>query len=69
MFYGAAQVSKDVDFAILAEEENLNHMHAALAELRAERIAIPPFDLAVLARGHAITTVATRRAWRGCGWT
>lgn len=54
VFYGAAQVSKDIDFAILAEAENFVCMHAALAELQAERIAVPRFDPEALARGHAI---------------
>ncbi|MCW0219682.1 MAG: hypothetical protein OJI67_15265 [Prosthecobacter sp.] len=43
VFYGAAQVSKDIDFVILANEENYERLHGALAELKAERIAIPRF--------------------------
>ncbi len=54
VFYGAAQVSKDVDFVLLADEANSARLHAALDELQAERIAIPPFTLAVLERGHAV---------------
>ncbi len=54
VFYGAAQVSKDIDFTIFAEEANFIRLHAALAELQAERIAIPPFDADALARGHAV---------------
>ena len=54
VFYGAAQVSKDIDFTIVADGENFSRLHAALAELAAERIAIPRFDPAVLARGHAV---------------
>ena len=54
VFYGAAQVSKDIDFLVLAEPENFTRLQAALAELRADRIAVPPFDPAVLARGHAV---------------
>ena len=54
VFYGAAQFSKDVDFAILADTENYARLHAALAELGARRIAVPRFDPAVLARGHAV---------------
>jgi hypothetical protein len=30
VFYGAAQVSKDIDFLILAEEENLRNLQKAL---------------------------------------
>jgi hypothetical protein len=54
VFYGAAQVSKDIDFLVLAEPENFARLQAALAELQADRIAVPPFDPAALARGHAV---------------
>jgi len=54
VFYGAAQFSKDIDFTILANEENSVRLHAALAELQAEGIAIPRFGLCVLERGHAV---------------
>ena len=54
VFYGAAQFSKDIDFTILADDDNCVRLHAALAELQAERIAVPAFDLAALARGHAV---------------
>jgi hypothetical protein len=54
VFYGAAQFSKDVDFALLADEENYQRLQAALAELQATRIAVPRFDPAVLERGHAV---------------
>jgi hypothetical protein len=54
VFYGAAQFSKDVDFLILADEENFAGLLAALAELEAVRIAVPRFSPDVLARGHAV---------------
>ena len=54
VFYGAAQVSKDIDFLVLADQENLSRLQAALAELEADRIAVPPFDPTALARGHAV---------------
>lgn len=54
VFYGAAQFSKDIDFALLADEENYSRLHAALAELQARRIAVPRFDPAALERGHAV---------------
>lgn len=54
VFYGAAQFSKDVDFLLLASEENFTGLRSALRELGAERIAVPPFDPAALARGHAV---------------
>ncbi len=54
VLYGAAQFSKDIDFLVLADAENFDRLSAALAELEAERIAVPPFDPAHLARGHAV---------------
>jgi hypothetical protein len=54
VFYGAAQFSKDVDLALLASEENFSRLLAALSELNARRIAVPRFDPALLARGHAV---------------
>ncbi len=54
VFYGAAQFSKDIDFTLLGEEANYQRLHAALAELQAERIAVPRFDPAILERGHAV---------------
>jgi len=54
VFYGAAQVSKDVDLALLAEPANIQRLRLALKALAAERIALPPFDPALFDRGHAI---------------
>ena len=54
VFYGAVQFSKDVDFYLLTSTENFSRLLEALAELKAQRIAVPRFDPAVLARGHAV---------------
>lgn len=54
VFYGAAQVSKDVDLPLLAEPANIERLRLALKGLAAERIAVPPFDPALFDRGHAI---------------
>ena len=54
VFYGAAEFSRDTDFAILADGANLARLEKALAELQADPIAVPPFDLKFLRRGHAI---------------
>lgn len=54
VFYGAAEFSRDTDLALLASEPNLEHFRAALTDLQAECIAVPPFDPAYLQRGHAI---------------
>ncbi|HEX3720651.1 MAG TPA: hypothetical protein VH595_22095 [Verrucomicrobiae bacterium] len=52
VFYGAAEFSRDTDFAILADAANLARLRKALAELRAEPIAVPPFELKYLRRGR-----------------
>jgi len=54
VFYGAAQVSKDVDLALLAEPANIERLRCALRHLAADRIAVPPFAPALFDRGHAI---------------
>ena len=54
VFYGAVQVSKDVDFLILAEEENFRRFLRAMEDLQAKRISIPPFLPEALERGHAM---------------
>ena len=54
VFYGAAEFSRDTDFAILADAPNLIRLGKALADLQAEVIAVPPFESKYLRRGHAI---------------
>lgn len=54
VLYGAAEFSRDLDLALLADPANLDRMKAALAELEAEVIAIPPFELKYLDEGLAI---------------
>ena len=54
VFYGAAQVSKDVDLVLLAETANFARLEKALHALAARRIAVPQFDPDLLARGHAV---------------
>ena len=54
VFYGAAEFSRDADFTILADAANLARLRKALADLRAESIAVPPFELKYLKRGHAL---------------
>lgn len=53
VLYGAAEFSRDTDLAILASPANLSRLRAALADLQAEVIAVPPFDLKYLRKGHA----------------
>jgi hypothetical protein len=54
VFYGAAEFSRDCDIVILAEPANFQRFQAALDELHASRIAVPPFDPQLLERGHAV---------------
>jgi hypothetical protein len=54
VLYGAAEFSRDSDFVILADEPNLERLRNALEELRAEVIAVPPFEAKHLRRGHAV---------------
>jgi hypothetical protein len=54
VFYGAAEFSRDTDFAIHADAANLERLRAAMRELEAEVIAVPPLALEHLQRGHAV---------------
>jgi hypothetical protein len=53
ILYGAAEFSRDVDFAVLASESNLQRLRSALAELQAEPVYFPILDQQALLRGHA----------------
>ena len=54
VFYGAAEFSRDCDIVIVADDDNLGRLTAALHELEAQCIAIPAFDRQYLDRGHAV---------------
>jgi hypothetical protein len=54
ILYGAAEFSRDADLAILAAPENLRRLAAAVRELGAVVIAVPPFEGGYLDRGHAV---------------
>lgn len=54
VLYGAAEFSRDVDFAIPASPGNLDRLREALDALEAEVIAVPPFEVQYLERGHAV---------------
>jgi hypothetical protein len=54
VLYGAAEFSRDTDLAILASAANFERLAAALRDLRAEVIAVPPFEAKYLRRGHAV---------------
>ena len=69
VFYGAAEFSRDTDLAIVAEAVNLARLRKALAELQATSIAVPPFALKFLRRGHAIHFRCQHPKRCGCVWT
>jgi hypothetical protein len=54
VLYGAAEFSRDTDLAILSSPENLSKLTEALKDLKADVIAVPPFDARYLRKGHAI---------------
>ena len=54
VLYGAAEFSRDTDLVILADAGNLLRLRKALAELHADVIAVPPFRIRHLRRGHAV---------------
>jgi len=54
VLYGAAEYSRDLDLAVLATPESLPTLTAALDSLQATTIAVPPFELQYLDRGHAV---------------
>jgi hypothetical protein len=53
ILYGAAEFSRDVDLAVLADERNLARLRAALDELGAAPVFVPPLSRDALLRGHA----------------
>ncbi|MFO1492427.1 MAG: hypothetical protein U1F77_15380 [Kiritimatiellia bacterium] len=54
VFYGGAEFSRDTDFAVPADAENLARITRAAELLEAEVITVPPFELDYLLRGHAV---------------
>ena len=54
VLYGAAEYSRDLDLAVLATDSALPKLAAAMHELSATVIAVPPFETQYLERGHAV---------------
>ncbi len=52
ILYGAAEFSRDLDLAILADGKNLERLRHALRDLKAEPVYVPPLGLEALRRGH-----------------
>ena len=55
VLYGGAEFSRDLDLIVAARPDALDQLQHALAALRAESIALPPFQLAALERGTVET--------------
>jgi hypothetical protein len=53
ILYGGAEFSRDIDFAVLADEKNLARLQAALDDLKATPVFVPQLSADVLRRGHA----------------
>lgn len=53
IIYGAAEFSRDSDFVILCNNENLQQLKKALNVLKAKLIYVPPLEVSYLERGHA----------------
>ena len=54
VLYGGAEFSCSTDIALLGSDENLERLRVSLHELGARSIALPPFELEYLLRGHAV---------------
>lgn len=54
VLYGAAEFSRDTDLVLMPDLENLARVRGALHELRAECIAVPPFEPHYLEMGLAV---------------
>ena len=52
ILYGAAEFSRDIDLAVLADERTLSRLQAALSELNAAPVFVPPLSASALLRGH-----------------
>ena len=61
VLYGGAEFSRDTDIAVLAEAENLRQLAAALDQLQAEPIAVPPLEAKYLLRAMRCISVAGTR--------
>ena len=52
--YGASEFTRDIDIAVLADPANVDALRAAVGELGAHVIAVPPLDIRHLQAGHAV---------------
>jgi hypothetical protein len=54
VLYGGAEFSRDTDILVVADPANLARLQAAVDELQADVIAVPPFEGRFLDAGHAV---------------
>ncbi|MEM6910449.1 MAG: hypothetical protein AAF555_02605 [Verrucomicrobiota bacterium] len=54
VFYGGAECSRDINFVLSVSPDNLRRLRGALAALQAGVMAVPPFEMDYLKRGHAV---------------
>lgn len=54
ILYGGAEFSRDIDFVLHVSAENIKNLKQVITELEAECIAVPPFEISYLQKGHAI---------------
>ena len=54
VLYGGAEFSRDTDIMVVADAANLARLQAAVDDLHAEVIAVPPFEGRFLLAGHAV---------------
>lgn len=53
VLYGAAEFTRDSDFVVSASEADLARLRAALADLKAKPVYVPPISAEALLKGHA----------------
>ncbi|MEW6556625.1 MAG: hypothetical protein AB1349_04630 [Elusimicrobiota bacterium] len=53
IIYGAAEFSRDSDFVIFCDTQNLNKLKKVLSALKAKNIYVPPLKKEFLEEGHA----------------
>ncbi len=54
VFYGAAEFSRDCDIVLLSDHANFARLQSALDQLQSHCIAVPPFEIEFLQRGHSV---------------
>jgi len=69
VLYGGAEFSRDTDILVVADPANLARLQAAVDELQADVIAVPPSRAASWTRATPCTFAAGIRKRPACGST